>query len=143
MERFAMLAAAVAMLVFASPAMAQTPEVTDVESPESVAQGQYEPNGPQTQQAVEEGIEDAIEDAQQNNAAVDGTGAYIGSLSPEEAEAAAAEAVEAEESVAPSGAPSASVRYQSLPDTGGAAFTLPFAGALAMFLAGGMLMWRK
>lgn len=141
MERFAMLTAVVAMLVFASPATAQTSDAAETATPESAGQSQYQygsDDGPSTQQAIEQGIEDAVEDAQENDAAVDGTEAYIGALSPEEAEASEAEA--SEEEVVES---SASARYENLPDTGGSAiFTLPFAGAASILLAGGWLIRR-
>ncbi len=139
MARFAIFAAAVAMLVFASSAMAQSPDGTEATTPDSAGQSQYQydPGDPSTQQAIEEGIEDAVEDAQDNNAAADGAEAYIGALSPEEAEASEAEASEAENSETES---SASARYQSLPDTGGPILMLPFAGAV--FLVGGWLMRR-
>ncbi|MBA2693903.1 MAG: hypothetical protein H0U65_15660 [Rubrobacter sp.] len=140
MTRFATLVAATAMmLVFASPAMAQNPGATDATTPESAGQSQYQygPDGPSTQQAIEQGIEDAIEDARENNAAVDGAEAYIESLSPEEAEAA-------EEAVEDSAGPSASERYAHLPDTGGPPIlALPFAGAVAVFIAGGLLMQKS
>lgn len=142
MERFAMLFAVAAMLVFASPATAQSQGVVEATTPESAGQSQYQydPDGPQTQQAIEEGIEEAVENAQENNAAVDGTEAYFESLSPEEAEASesAQPASESEESVEPS----ASARYEHLPDTGGAAIGLPLAGAISVFLVGGCLIRR-
>lgn len=129
MARFAIFAVAATMFVFASSATAQDPGATS--APDSAGQGQYQydPEGPSTQQAIEKGIEDAIEDARENDAAVDGTEAYVESFSPEEAEA-----VEPEEESVASASPSASSRYQSLPDTGGV--SLPFAGAFAVFLAG-------
>lgn len=58
MARFAIIAAAMAMLVFASSAMAQNPgsaEVTEATTPGSAGQSQYDPDGPSIQQAIEEG----------------------------------------------------------------------------------------
>lgn len=139
MARLAILAAVAAMLVFASPATAQNPGGVEATTPESAGQRQYDPDGPSTQQALEEGIEDAVEDAQESNAAADGAEAYIEALSPEESEAEASEAAVSE---APA-EPGASVRYQSLPDTGGPALAVPFTGALFAFLAGGLLLRRR
>lgn len=149
MARFAIFAAAVAMLVFASPAMAQSPDGTDVEAaaPQSAGQSQYQhdPDAPSTQQAIEEGIEDAVEDARENNAAADGTEAYIGALSPEEAEASEAGESEAEASEveSPETGASASARYENLPDTGGPSLSLPAFAVFLVFLAGGWLMRRR
>ncbi|MDQ3507141.1 MAG: hypothetical protein M3494_03865 [Actinomycetota bacterium] len=138
MGRFAIFAAMVAMLVFASPAAAQNSDGTEATIPQSAGQSQYQydPGGPSTQQAIEQGIEGAVEDARENNAAVDGTEAYVESLSPEEAEASETDVSETE-----GVEPSASERYENLPDTGGPT-SLPFAGAFALFIAGGWIVRR-
>lgn len=126
---------------FALPALAQEGSAEtdgegsagEITAPESSGQSQYQYDQSPSIQSIEQGLENAVEDARENAAAVDGIEAYVGTLSPEEAEAAEKPA-----------APSASARYQSLPDTGGPAFfALPALGAVLVFLAGGWLMRRR
>lgn len=127
---------------FALPALAQEGSAEtdgegsagEITAPESSGQSQYQYDQSPSIQSIEQGLENAVEDARENAAAVDGIEAYVEGLSPEGREAEAAEAVE----------PSASARYQSLPDTGGPAFfALPALGAVLVFLAGGWLMRRR
>lgn len=141
MKRLVFLAFATITVVFASPALAQTERTVNegCPSPGVQATAQYDQyqdpgcGGPSTQ-SIEEGIKDAIEDVEGGGDAVEGAEAYIGELSPEEAQAEEAPSAEETEETA-------SDRYQHLPDTGGPTMLASIAGAF--LLAGGLALRRR